>query len=271
MPTLPKGKEIGKRMKTIILAGGLGTRLGQQTETVPKPMVLIGGKPILWHIMKIYSYYGFNDFIICLGTKAAVIKSYFYEYEIINNDFTIDMSTKNLHYHNQHSEKNWKVTLVDTGQDTLKGGRIKKVAKYLDSDVNMLTYGDGLADVNLKKLLEFHKSHGEILTMTGVHRHSGLGEIVEKNGQVNSFSEKPSQSRSLINGGFMVFNKKMMNYLTEKDNCDFEVGPLERLVKAGEVMVYRHEGSWECMDHERDVAYLNQLWRENKAFWKIWK
>ncbi len=258
-------------MKTIILAGGLGTRLGQQAETIPKPMVLIGGKPILWHIMKIYSHYGFNEFIICLGTKASVIKSYFYEYEIINNDFTIDISSREINYHNFHSENNWKITLVDTGQDTLKGGRIKRVAKYLDSDVNMLTYGDGLADINVKKLLEFHKSHNKILTITGVHRHSGFGELVEEGGQVYSFTEKPQLSKDLINGGFMVFNKEMLDYLTEDDNCDFEIGPLESLVKAGQVMTYRHEGNWDCMDHERDVAYLNQLWKENKAFWKVWK
>jgi glucose-1-phosphate cytidylyltransferase len=258
-------------MKTIILAGGLGTRLGQQAETIPKPMVLIGGKPILWHIMKIYSHYGFSDFIICLGTKASVIKSYFFEYEIINNDFTIDISSGKIEYHNRHDENNWKITLVDTGQDTLKGGRIKKVAKYLEADTNMLTYGDGLTDVNLKKLLEFHKSHDKLITITGVHRPARFGELVEKGGQVRSFTEKPQFSKELINGGFMVFNRGMLDYLKEDDDCDFEIGPLENLARAGQVMVYKHEGSWDCMDHERDVAYLNQLWRENKAFWKVWK
>jgi glucose-1-phosphate cytidylyltransferase len=257
-------------MKTVILAGGLGTRLGQQTDTIPKPMVPIGGKPILWHVMKIYSHYGFNDFIICLGTKASVIKNYFYEYEIINNDFTIDISSGDIEYHNVHREKNWKVTLVDTGQDTLKGGRIKRVGKYLDSETNMLTYGDGLSDVNLKKLLEFHQSHKKLVTVTGVRRPSRFGEVVEKNGRVLSFTEKPQFSKELISGGFMVFNKGMLDYLTEDENCDFEIGPLENLAKAGQVMVYKHEGSWDCMDHERDVTYLNQLWRENKAFWKVW-
>lgn len=258
-------------MKTIVLAGGLGTRLGQQAETIPKPMVLIGGKPILWHIMKIYSHYGFNEFIICLGTKASVIKSYFYEYEIINNDFTIDISSGRIDYHKHHDEKSWKVTLVDTGQDTLKGGRIKRAAKYLDSDVNMLTYGDGLADVDLKKVLEFHKSHDKLITITGVHRPARFGELVEEGGRVRSFTEKPQFSKELINGGYMVFNKGMLDYLKEDDDCDFEIGPLENLAKAGQVMVYKHEGSWDCMDHERDVVYLNQLWRENKAFWKVWK
>jgi len=258
-------------MKTIILAGGLGTRLGQQVETIPKPMVPIGGKPILWHIMKIYSHYGFNEFIVCLGTKANVIKSYFFQYEIINNDFTIDMSSKEIGYHSAHGENTWKVTLVDTGQDTLKGGRIKRVAKFLDSEVNMLTYGDGLADIDIKKLWEFHKSHQKILTVTGAHRTSRFGELAEKDDQVVSFSEKPKSSRELINGGFMVFNKGMLDYLTEDENCDFEIGFLEKLATEEQVMVFKHEGNWDCMDHERDVVYLNQLWREKKAFWKVWK
>jgi len=155
--------------------------------------------------------------------------------------------------------------------DTLKGGRIKRVGKYLDSGVNMLTYGDGLADIDLNKLLEFHKSHNKIVTMTGVHRPSRFGELVKDNGQVRSFTEKPRFSKGLISGGFMVFNKEMLNYLTEDEDCDFEIGPLERLAENGQVMLYKHEGSWECMDHERDMVHLNELWRENKAFWKVWK
>ncbi len=258
-------------MKVIILAGGLGTRLGQLVEAVPKPMVPIGGKPILWHIMKIFSHYGFNEFIICLGTKADVIKSYFYQYKIINNDFTMDLSTGDIEYHNSHDETNWKVTLVDTGQDTLKGGRIKRVERYLDSEVNMVTYGDGLANVDLTKLLLFHKSHNKLVTITGVHNPSRFGELIEKNGQVLSFKEKPRLSTGLVNGGYMVFNRGMMNYLTEDEDCDFEIGALDNLAKAGQVMTYKHDGHWDCMDHERDVAYLNQLWKENKAFWKVWK
>jgi glucose-1-phosphate cytidylyltransferase len=258
-------------MKVIILAGGMGTRLGTQIEAIPKPMVPIGSKPILWHIMKIYSHQGFNEFIICLGAKGSVIKDYFYKYEIISNDFTIDLSSGDIKYHSSHDEDNWKVTLVDTGQNTLKGGRIKRVEKYLNSDTNMLTYGDGLADIDLNKLLEFHKSHDKIVTITGVHRPSRFGELFEEGGQVCSFTEKPQFSRELINGGFMVFDKEMLNYLTEDENCDFEVGPLEQLAESGQVMVYKHEGNWECMDHERDVIYLNELWKTNKAFWKIWK
>ncbi len=258
-------------MKVVILAGGMGTRLGQQVEAIPKPMVLIGNKPILWHIMKIYSHQGFNEFIICLGEKANVIKNYFYQYEIINNDFTIDLSSGDIKYHSSHSEDKWKVTLADTGLDTLKGGRIKRVEKYLDSETNMLTYGDGLADINLHKLLEFHKSHGKIVTITAVHHHSRFGELDEDGGLVHSFTEKPRFSKSLINGGFIVFNKEMLNYLAEDGDCDFEVGALEQLAESGQVMAYKHEGNWDCMDHERDIIYLNELWRTGKAFWKIWK
>jgi len=257
-------------MKVIILAGGWGTRLGRQTEEIPKPMVPIGNKPILWHIMKIYSHYGYNDFIICLGVKANVIKNYFYQYEIINCDFTIDMSSKDIEYHNSHNENDWKVTLVDTGLNTLKGGRIKRIEKYLDSDINMLTYGDGVADIDINKLLKIHKSHKKIVTITGVHPPARFGELIEKNGKV-IFQEKPQISMGLTNGGFVVFNKEMLDYLTEDEDCDFEHGPLEKLARKGEVMTYKHDGRWECMDHERDVTHLNKLWEENKAFWKVWE
>jgi len=256
-------------LKVIILAGGWGTRLGHLSELIPKPMVFIGGKPILWHIMKIYSYYGYNDFIICLGVKGEIIKDYFYHYDMKNNDFTIDLSNRNIQYY-KNNDENWKVSLIDTGLNTLKGGRIKRVEKYLDTDINLLTYGDGVADINLPKLVEFHKSHGKIITLTGVHPPSRFGELNQKNGKVLKFQEKPQTSIGLINGGFMVFNKKLVDYLTPDENCDFEHGPLEQLTKEGEVMVYKHEGNWACMDHERDVYYLNELWIENKAFWKVW-
>jgi glucose-1-phosphate cytidylyltransferase len=257
-------------MKVIILAGGKGTRLGTQSGTLPKPMVAIGNKPILWHIMKTYSFYGFNEFIICLGTKAEVIKNYFAQYEIINNDFTVNIATGKINYHSSHDENNWKVTLVDTGLETLKGGRIKKVEKYLDSEINMLTYGDGLSDVNINKLLEFHKSHGKMVTVTGVRRPSRFGELLEKDGQLLSFLEKPRQGGSLVNGGYMVFNREMLSFLTEDDNCDFEAGSLEEMARQGKVMMYKHEGNWECMDTDRDVDYLNDMWCANKAFWKVW-
>lgn len=258
-------------MKIIILAGGWGTRLGLQTEEIPKPMVPIGGKPILWHIMKNFSYHGYNDFIISCGVKASVIKNYFANYQNINDDFLIDLSNNTIEYHSNYNNENWKVNLVDTGLNTLKGARIKRVEKYLNNPVNIVTYGDGLSDININELVSFHKSHGKTLTITGVHPPARFGEIIEKNGEVLSFQEKPQTSVGLINGGFMVFNKNLLNKLNDSTDCDLEVGPLEALSKEGEVMVFKHKGNWECMDHERDVVHLNNLWDENRAFWKVWK
>ena len=257
-------------MKVIILAGGWGSRLGNLTESIPKPMVEIGDKPILWHIMKIYSFYGFNDFIICLGVKANVIKDYFYHYEIRNNDFTIYLSNGEIEFYNKKEEINWRVSLIDTGLNTLKGGRIKRVEKYLDPEMNMVTYGDGVADINIQKLVEFHKSHKKIVTITGVHAPARFGEIIEKEGKA-LLIEKPQTSEGIINGGFMVFNNDFLDYLTPDENCDLEKGSLEELSERGEVKVYRHKGNWECMDHERDVIHLNELWNNNKAFWKVWE
>lgn len=257
-------------MKVIILAGGWGSRLGKQTEEIPKPMVQIGGKPILWHIMKTYSYYGYNDFIISCGVKAHVIKNYFANYNIYNDDFSINMSDHSITFHSELQEISWKITLVDTGLNTLKGARIKRLEQYIDSDVNMITYGDGVIDLDITKLVEYHNSHGKIITITGVHPPARFGEIVEKNGKVISFEEKPQTSSGLINGGYMVFNKELLNYLSSDEDADFEFGPLEKLVGLGEVMVYKHKGHWECMDHERDVVYLNRLWNDNSAFWKKW-
>ena len=258
-------------MKVIILAGGWGTRLGQLTELIPKPMVEIGKRPILWHIMKIYSFYGYNEFIICLGVNGEVIKNYFFHYDMNINDFTISLNTKDIDFHGKTNQENWKVTLVDTGLKTLKGGRIKRVEKYLDDDINMLTYGDGLSDISINQLIKFHKSHGKILTITGVHAPSRFGELVERDGEVISFVEKPQTSVGLINGGFMVFKKKLLDYLTPDEDCDFEIGTLEELAKNGEIIVYKHEGDWQCMDHERDVEFLNDIWYKNKAYWKIWE
>jgi glucose-1-phosphate cytidylyltransferase len=256
-------------MKVIILAGGWGTRLGLLSESMPKPMVAIGKKPILWHIMKIYSHYGFNDFIIALGVKGHVIKDYFYNFESRSNDFTVNLSSGDIKYHNKHNESDWKVTLVDTGLNTLKGGRIKMLEKYLTDDINMITYGDGIADVNIKKLAEYHKSHGKTITITGVRPSARFGELIEKDGQLTSFAEKPQTSTGLINGGFMVFNCNLLDYLTPDEECDFEFDALEQLTADGEVMVYKHAGQWECIDHERDVDHLNTLWKKN-PFWKKW-
>ncbi len=233
-------------MKVIILAGGYGTRLGSITDEIPKPMVPIGDTPIIKHIMQIYSDHGYKDFIVALGYKKEIIEKHFAE--------------------NPHD---WNVTLVDTGLNTLKGGRLKRLEKYLhDDDTHMLTYGDGVANINIKNLVDFHKSHGNILTITGVRPPSRFGELIEKDGKLLSFKEKPQTSSGLISGGFIVFNKKLLEHLTEDENCDLEYGVFDKLAEQGEIMVYKHEGEWECVDTERDLKHLNKLWSEDKAFWK---
>ncbi len=256
-------------MKVVILAGGLGSRLGPVSEIIPKPMVEIGGRPIIWHIMKIYAHYGFNEFVVALGYKANVIKDYFQRLQSYDGDFTIDTATGDIVYHNGGND-HWKVTLVDTGLSTLKGGRIKRLEPYLD-ELNMLTYGDGVATVDISKLASFHESHGKMVTITGVRPPSLFGEVIEENGKVISFEEKPQTSKGLINGGFMVFNREMLNYLSEDSNCDFEFGPLEQLAKEEQVMTYKHDGFWECADTVRDVNHLNSLWKQDQALWKVWE
>lgn len=257
-------------MKLVILAGGYGSRLGEITNVVPKPMVQIGGKPILWHIMKIYSHYGIKEFIICLGYKANVIKDYFIHYNEINRDFTINLKDGDINFHNNHEEDDWKVTLVDTGIDTLKGARLKKIAKYLDEDINLLTYGDGLANININDLIKFHMKANKILTISGVHPPARFGELKACGDVLESFEEKVQTSQGLINGGYMVFSKKLLEYLTEDEMCDLEYGVLEELAQQGKIAVYKHEGLWACMDNERDMSKLNRLWKNNEAFWKVW-
>ncbi|MBN2519283.1 MAG: glucose-1-phosphate cytidylyltransferase [Bacteroidales bacterium] len=256
-------------MKVVILAGGYGSRLGHVSELIPKPMVEIGGRPIIWHIMKIYAYYGFNEFVIALGYKGNLIKDYFQKLQSYNSDFTVDTATGEITYHSDVPDQ-WKVTLVNTGVNTLKGGRIKRLEKYLD-DINMLTYGDGVSDIDITKLLDFHNNHGKLVTITGVKPPSMFGEVIEKNGCVLSFEEKPQTSKGLINGGYMVFSKEMINYLTAEENCDFEFGPLEELAAKRQVMTYKHNGFWECADTIRDVNNLNKLWDTGKAQWKVWE
>jgi glucose-1-phosphate cytidylyltransferase len=258
-------------MKVIILAGGYGTRLGSLTGEIPKPMVRIGDKPIMWHIMKIYSHYNFKDFIICLGYKQEVIKNYFHHYHVHATDYTINLNTKELTVLNNHDETDWNVSLIDTGLDSLKGARLKKIEKYLDDDINLMTYGDGVADIDINELIKFHKSHGKILTITGVRPPSRFGEIIEKDNQLISFKEKPQSSQGLISGGFFVFDKRLMNYLTEDENCDLEYGAFDQLAQEGQIMVYKHLGNWECVDTERDLKHLNKLYSEGNAFWKKWK
>lgn len=257
--------------KAVILCGGMGTRLREETEYRPKPMVEIGGKPILWHIMKTYAHYGFKDFVLCLGYRGDIIKDYFLNYELLNNDLTVKLGEdKGIILHDNNNESNWNVTLSDTGDKTLKGARLKKIQKYISEDIFMVTYGDGVGNVDIAKLLDFHISHGKIGTVTGVRPPSLFGELLVDGDEAISFSEKPQTSVGLINGGFFVFNKKFFDYLSDEDNCDLERGPLEKLTDEQELTVYFHHGLWACMDTYRDVEYLNRLWRNNQAFWKLW-
>lgn len=260
-----------QNIPVVILCGGLGTRLKEETEYRPKPMVLIGNRPILWHIMKIYDQYGYDDFILCLGYKGEVIKEYFYHYEILTNDFRLTLGQKNAVeiFHN-HQESNWKITLINTGDKALKGARLKRVEKYIDLDNFMVTYGDGVADINIDRLLDFHRSHGKIATLTGVKPLSRFGELQVEGEMVKEFAEKPQSAEGLINGGFFVFNRKIFDYLEVRDDCDLEYGAFEELAKEDQLMVYRHDGFWVCMDTYRDVEYLNRLWAKGNASWKIW-
>lgn len=257
-------------MKIIILCGGLGTRLKEETEFRPKPMVNVGNRPILWHIMKNYAHYGFKDFVLALGYKGDMIKEYFQHYELMNNDVTIELGKpENRIVHQNNGEAGWRVTLADTGQHTLKGARLKQMERYTDGDEFMATYGDAVGNIDIPTLLKFHRSHGKIVTMTGVIPASRFGELLIREDDTASFTEKP-RSSSFINGGFFVFNKAIFNYLTKDDNCDLEYGILERLSQEGQVKVYRHNGFWVCMDTFRDMEYLNKLWDEGKAEWKMW-
>lgn len=259
---------MNRNVKVAILCGGLGTRLKEETEYRPKPMVKIGGKPMLWHIMKTYSNYGFKDFVLCLGYKGEMIKEYFYNYEILNNDFTVELGQhKNIEIHDTSDEKGWRITLVDTGERTLKGARLKRIEKYINSDTFMATYGDGVANIDINELFEFHNDHGKIATLTGVMPPSRFGTLSVDGNRVVEFNEKPQASGGLINGGFFVFDKKIFDYLTDDDECDLEIGVLDVLAKDGELTVYRHTGEWACMDTVRDTEYLNNLWSSGKAFW----
>lgn len=258
-------------MQTVILCGGLGTRLRAETEFRPKPMVNIGKRPILWHIMKIYAHFGNKEFILALGYKGEMIKNYFYNYELMTNDVTIELGRPDRFcIHQSHDEIGWKITLADTGESSLKGARLKKVEKYVAGDTFMVTYGDGVADINIPSLLEFHKKHGKIATMTGINPASRFGELSVAGNQVTCFREKPQDGGALVNGGFFVFKRAIFDYLSEDEDCDLEYGALERISAEGQLMVYRHKGTWACMDTLRDMDYLNCLWKENKAAWKIW-
>lgn len=257
-------------MKVLILAGGYGTRLSEETEIRPKPMVEIGGKPILWHIMKIYSSYGFNEFVILLGYKGYYIKEYFANYFLHQSDVTLDISTGKMEVLNNSSEP-WKITLLDTGIDSMTGGRIKRAQNFLGKEPFMLTYGDGVSDVNIQELVEFHKSHGKFMTMTSAQPDGRFGALnIEENFQVSSFQEKPKGDGGWINAGFFVCEPKVFDYITDGDNCIFEQAPLQNLAKDGEIFTFKHSGFWKPMDTLRDKQELERLWDSKKAPWKVW-
>jgi glucose-1-phosphate cytidylyltransferase len=260
-------------MDVIILCGGKGTRLSEETVSKPKPMVEIGGMPILWHIMKIYSHYGYNRFILALGYKGEQIKQYFYNYRITGADFSLKMDPGyDIEYLNHSDEKHWEIVFVDTGEETLKGGRIKRVEEYIKTDEFHLTYGDGIGDVNLNKLVNFHKSHDCVGTVTAVRPPSRFGELnVDENNTIQNLEEKPQMGRGLINGGFFVFNKDMFSFLTADEDCDFEFGPLQKVASEGQLKAYKHNGFWQCMDNVRERDYLDKQVRDNTAPWIVWE
>lgn len=256
-------------MKVVILAGGFGTRISEESYLKPKPMIEVGDMPILWHIMKEYSQYGFNEFIICCGYKQHLIKQFFSEYFLHTSDVTFDLENNEMKVHNTYSEK-WKVTLVDTGLNTMTGGRIKRIKKYIGKNTFLLTYGDGVSDVNILKTIEFHKREGKFLTMTTVQPKGRFGVLDIEDNQVQSFREKSEKDMGWINGGYMVVEPEVFDYI-EGDNTIFEREPLERLAREGQIAAYRHNGFWQCMDTMRDKNQLEKMWNTNSAPWKIWE
>lgn len=257
-------------MKAVILAGGLGTRLSEETTVKPKPMVEIGGKPILWHIMKSYSAYGINDFVICCGYKGYVIKEYFANYFLHTSDVTFDMQNNEMEVHTRNAEP-WKVTLVDTGDETLTGGRLKRVQQYVhDEEMFCFTYGDGVSDVNVGELINFHKAHGKLATLTAVQPPGRFGALDMNGSSVRGFTEKPQGDGGWINGGFFVLSPKCID-LIDSDKSSWEGEPLSHLAQKGELMAYEHTGFWQPMDTLRDKNHLEDLWQNGKASWKIWK
>lgn len=255
-------------VKVVLLAGGYGTRLSEETDVRPKPMLEIGGKPILWHIMKIYSHYGFNEFIILLGYKGYYIKEYFANYYLHQSDVTFDMQNGKMEVHNNASEP-WKVTLLDTGLDSMTGGRIKRAKEFIGNEAFLLTYGDGVCNVNIQELVAFHKANKTQATMTAVQPAGRFGALDITTNLVNEFVEKPAGDGSWINGGYMVCEPEILD-LIESDSTVFEQYPLQTLAKNGQLSAYKHDGFWQCMDTLRDKVYLNKLWDEKVAKWKVW-
>ncbi|EKP04908.1 MULTISPECIES: glucose-1-phosphate cytidylyltransferase [Leptospira] len=256
-------------MKVVILAGGYGTRIRDVSDDIPKPMIPIGPYPILWHIMKIYSFFGHKDFIICLGYKGQVIKDFFLNYEAYTRDFTISFGSSGMiRYHSPHDESDWKITLVDTGLTSMTGSRISKIKKFIDEDDFLLTYGDGVSDVDVNQLIQFHKSHKQVLTVTGVRPPGRFGEMIaSSDGTVLEFNEKPQATAGRISGGFFVANSKIFNYLTDDANLVFEQEPMRNLVSQGELKMYEHDGFWQPMDTSREYQLLNSLYNQGNAPW----
>ncbi|WP_313132049.1 glucose-1-phosphate cytidylyltransferase [Stutzerimonas nitrititolerans] len=256
-------------MKAVILAGGLGTRLSEETSTRPKPMVEIGGKPILWHIMKIYAAHGINDFVICCGYKGYVIKEYFANYFLHMSDVTFNMRDNSMEVHNKRAEP-WSVTLVDTGDNSMTGGRLRRVSEYVKhEEAFCFTYGDGVGDINIAETVRFHKAHGKAATLTATYPPGRFGALDIRNSQVMSFKEKPKGDGAMINGGFFVLAPQVLDYLTD-DNTVWEQEPLMKLASDNQLMAYEHQGFWQPMDTLRDKNHLEELWESGKAPWKIW-
>lgn len=261
-------------MKVVILCGGQGTRIRDVADNIPKPLIPIAGLPILWHIMKYYSFAGFNQFILCLGYKSEAIKDFFLNYENRTRDFTMTLGKNaSITYHNDHAECDWQITLADTGQSAMTGARIKKIQKYLRQDENfMLTYGDGVGTIDLHALKQFHLKHQKIMTITGVRPPGRFGELrSDETKMITEFNEKPQASGGRISGGFFVCRQEIFNYLSDDDNLVFEQNPLKMLVKDKQLMVYEHDDFWQPMDTHRDYMYLNQLCEKNQAPWVVWK
>lgn len=260
-------------MKVVILCGGQGTRIRDVSESLPKPLIPIGSLPILWHIMKHYANMGHREFVLCLGYKGQVIKDFFLNYESHTRDFSLNLgATKEVEYHTEHEEADWRVTLADTGLDAMTGARVRKIRKYVGNDENfMLTYGDGVGNVDIQKLVEFHKSHGKILTVTGVRPPGRFGELMnDAAGRVTEFNEKPQATGGRISGGFFVCRKEIFDYLDDREDLTFETDPMRKLVADGQMMMYEHDGFWQPMDTYRDYMYLNGLIAKGEAPWFKW-
>lgn len=258
-------------MKVVILAGGRGTRISEETEVLPKPMVEIGGKPVIWHIMKLYSHYGFNDFIICLGYRGYMIKEYFFHYFMHMSDVTINLSKNETKIHNTASEP-WKITLVDTGLETMTASRLRRVKKYVGNQTFLLTYGDGLADINMKKLVQFHKKNKKLATLTAIQNAGRFGVLnIDSGNKVSSFLEKPKGEGGWINGGFFVLEPEVFNYIDNNDTVVWEKEPLDKLSRQGKLCAYKHTGFWGCMDTLRDKINFERTWQSGAAPWKVWK